>query len=245
MSPVQIFAVGGGGFTDQQDGWPGDGVLEDRLLAVLGPADTVRIGYIGHASEDDEGRISAFYRRFSQCAATSHLPLKADCATAAAFLSEVDMLYVGGGSTTRMLGHWRATGIAKQLAAAAHRGVVMAGVSAGAICWFDDLLLGTAEEGYALCPGLGLLVGSACPHYHNEMPRKEAYDSHILAGTLTSGLAIDDGVAVLITDGVVTAIERARGAGEDAYFVGAEAGGLQMQPLQLGQSFMLGQNLLG
>jgi len=231
---VQIFAVGGGGFTDPEGVCADDRRLEDYLLALAGPVSRLRIGYIGHASNDDPVRVAAFHHRFQYCTSTTILNLNATAADAGAFLEKLDIIYVGGGRTTMMLDHWRETGIAEELLAAADRGVILSGVSAGAICWFSDLLLGTAEDGYDCYPGLGLLGGSACPHYINEPPRRAAYDSHIASGQLAAGLAIDDGVGVLISGGVVIDIVRARADAGNAYYVVPHQTGVDVQPLQAG-----------
>lgn len=236
--PLQIFAIGGGGFTHPDDDWPDDARLEDRLLALAGPVQQVRIGYLGHASNDDPGRIDAFYHRFRNCAASTHLPLTADAATAASFLSGLDILYVGGGTTTAMLTHWQDKGIVDVIARAARNGMILSGVSAGAICWFEALLLGTAEEGYELRPGLGLLPGSACPHYRNDLSRKQAYDSNILAGRLAPGLGIDDGVAVHFVDGVVADVDHARGDAGEAFAVCIKGGDLVVETLHPGYRLM-------
>lgn len=231
---VQIFAVGGGGFTHPEDDSSGDALLEDRLLALVGFPENLRIGYIGHASDDNPIRIDAFHQRFKACASTKVLHLDADATAAKVFLADLDILYVGGGTTTAMLAHWHKVGIADAILAAAHRGLVLAGVSAGAICWFSELLLGTAEDGYALHRGLGLLAGSACPHFSNELPRRLAYETYVANGHLAAGLAIDDGVAVHICDGVVVEIIRARGETANAYFVKKNDNKVDVQPLVLG-----------
>ena len=75
---VQIFAVGGGGFTHSQEGGGRDALLEDRLLALVGPVAKLKIGYIGHANNDRADRLTAFYARFAGCARTTHLPMTAD-----------------------------------------------------------------------------------------------------------------------------------------------------------------------
>lgn len=212
---VQIFAVGGGGFTHEQTSEDNDFMLEDYLLALSSPSP--HIGYIGHASNDDPDRISAFYARFEGVAHTSHLLIEADATAAEAFVADLDILYVGGGSTIKMLSHWREAGIDTVMLAAGRRGMILSGVSAGAICWFEQLLVGTAEDGYILTAGLGLVGGSVCPHYSNEPSRKIAYEAQIMAGNLLPGVAIDDGVGVHIKDGAIADIVRA-GAG-DAYFV--------------------------
>jgi len=235
---VQIFAVGGGGFTHPEDALAGDAALEDELLALVGPAERVRIGYIGHANDDNTDRLRGFYDRFKACAATDHLPLNADAASADEFLSRIDILYVSGGATVKLLAHWDRTGIALSIRNAAHRGVIMSGVSAGAICWFEDLLLGTVQDGYDLHAGLGLLPGSACPHYRNEPKRKEAYESHISAGKLAAGLAIDDGVGVYIAGGVVKNIIRARGNAGNAYRVERHRNSVAVKELQTGHELI-------
>ena len=214
-SNVNIFAVGGGGFTYEQNSDNRDRILEDYLLTLSSPHPN--IGYIGHASNDDPVRLSAFFARFEGAANPSHLSVTADVKAAKAFVDDLDILYVGGGSTLNMLSHWRKTGIASVLMAAGQHGMILSGVSAGAICWFEQLLLSAEENVYVLAAGLGLISGSACPHYSNDLSRQIAYDTQIRMGNLLSGVAIDDGVGVHIINGVVAKVVRT-GAG-NAYFV--------------------------
>ena len=234
INPVQIFAVGGGGFTHPEDNCQNDAILEDHLLALAGPVAEVRIGYIGHASNDNPAKIEMFYKRFDRCAKITTLPLEANSTEARGFLNELDILYVGGGATKKMLAHWQKTGICKILVEAAHGGVILSGVSAGAICWFSELLLGSAKDGYTLHRGLGLLAGSACPHFNNEPPRKHAFEEEIAKRNLAAGLAIDDGVAIHICDGIVTNVISARGASANAYFVKSNNNNVKVKPLALG-----------
>jgi peptidase E len=231
---VQIFAIGGGGFTHPADNFPHDAILEDYLLDLAGPIAEVSIGYIGHASNDNPAKIEMFHKRFDRCANITTLPLEANLTDARGFLNDLDILYVGGGATKQMLAHWQKTGISKILLEAAHRGVILSGVSAGAICWFSELLLGTANDGYTLHKGLGLLAGSACPHFNNEPPRKRAFEQQIANRHLAAGLAIDDGVAIHICDGIVTNIISARGASANAYFVKNNRNKVEVKPLDLG-----------
>ena len=234
INPVQIFAVGGGGFTHPEDNHPNDAILEDHLLALAGPIAEVSIGYIGHASNDNPAKIEMFYKRFNGCANITTLPLDANLTEARDFLNDLDILYVGGGATKKMLSHWQKTGICKILSEAAHGGVILSGVSAGAICWFSELLLGSVNDGYTLHKGLGLLAGSACPHFNNEPSRKRAFKQQIANRHLAAGLAIDDGVAIHICDGIVTNIISARGASANAYFVENNRNKVEVKPLALG-----------
>jgi peptidase E len=75
-------------------------------------------------------------------------------------------------------------------------GIVLSGVSAGALCWFAG---GTTDSfGPQLRPftsGLGLLAGSYCPHYSAEPTRRPAYEALVADGTLPAGIACDDGAA--------------------------------------------------
>jgi len=231
---VQIFAIGGGGFTHPADNFPHDAILEDYLLDLVGPIAEVSIGYIGHASNDNPAKIEMFHKRFDRCANITTLPLEANLTDARGFLNDLDILYVGGGATTEMLAHWQKIGICKILIEAARGGLILSGVSAGAICWFSELLLGSANDGYSLHKGLGLLAGSACPHFSNEPPRKRAFEQQIANGRLAAGLAIDDGVAIHICNGVVTNIISARGASANAYFVRSNRSDVEVKPMDLG-----------
>ena len=234
INPVQIFAVGGGGFTNPNDDYPHDAILEDHLLALAGPIPEVSIGYVGHASNDNPTKIEMFHERFVQCGNITTLPLEANLTETRRFLNNLDILYVGGGATKKMLAHWQKTGISELLIEAARSGLILSGVSAGAICWFSELLLGSAENGYTLHKGLGLLAGSACPHFSNELPRKLAFEQQVANGRLAAGLAIDDGVAIHICDGTITNIIRARGASANAYFVRKNRNKVEVTPVDLG-----------
>ena len=67
-----------------------------------------------------------------------------------------DFIYVGGGDTVFMLKSWRESGLLQYLQEAYERGVLLAGLSAGAICWFEEMYSDSVIEGqYAMFPGLG------------------------------------------------------------------------------------------
>ena len=192
MKAVRIIAIGGGGCTNGTDP-----ALEDFILEVVGKT-RPRIGFIGTASGNAPTKISGFETRFAGLGEiAAPLPLEADAAMAATWVAPLDLVYVGGGNTARLLDVWRKTGIGAALMAAARRGTVFAGVSAGAVCWFEAAFSDALGDGFSALPGLGILRGSCCPHYSEEPHRIPAYRKAVAEGKIVPGLAIDDGVAVL------------------------------------------------
>ncbi len=77
-----------------------------------------------------------------------------------------DFLYVGGGDTVFMLESWKKSGLLAYIEEAYRRGVLVAGLSAGAICWFEEMYSDSVVEGeYHMYPGLGWIKGKISPHY--------------------------------------------------------------------------------
>jgi dipeptidase E len=188
----QIIALGGGGFSME----PRNLRLDDYILRQSG-AKKPRVCFVGTASGDSDGYIARFLRAFpARRAQASVLHLfRRTVADIPAFLRAQDVIYVGGGNTVNLLAVWRAHGVDRAMRAAWKAGVVMTGVSAGALCWFEG---GTTDSfgGLArLDDGLGLLRGSVCPHYDGEVNRRPLYHAVVRAG-LPSGWACDDGAAV-------------------------------------------------
>jgi peptidase E len=144
--------------------------------------------------------VLRFYEAFpSRSFDTSVLRLfEREVADVEAFLGDQDVVYVGGGNTLNMLHVWRLHGVDVALRRAWESGVVMAGVSAGANCWFeasttDSWLIGRAD---ALTDGLGLLPGSFTPHYDGEVARRPSLHALVGGGELPDGFACDDYAAV-------------------------------------------------
>ena len=83
---------------------------------------------------------------------------------------KADFIYVGGGNTVFMIEHWNQTGLLPLIREAYDRGVLITGLSAGAICWFEDMYSDSVVEGdYAMHKGLGWLKGKISPHYNERM----------------------------------------------------------------------------
>jgi dipeptidase E len=192
--PRHLVALGGGGFSMEPD----NALLDDFVLSLARRKRRPRICFIGTASGDSDAYIRRFYEAFPPArAAATHLTFfERKVRDLKSFVIDQDVIYVGGGSSANLLAVWRLHGLAKVLLAAWNQGVVMAGISAGAICWFEDGITDSFGKPYrALNDGLGFLRGACCPHYDGEKERRPALLRLIKRG-FPSTLALDDGAAV-------------------------------------------------
>lgn len=175
--------------------------------------------FLGTASHDSLPYFNTFRKTYtSDCDMKSDVVLltKKDVAFEknVGKLQSADLIYVGGGDTLYMLEVWRQTGILPHILAAYERGVIIAGLSAGAICWFGgmytdaDIMRGGAD--YSLFKGLGLLEGTMCPHYDQ---RPEFDDVINKIGGI--GYAAENNSAIVFKDG---ALAGALSAGGKSYF---------------------------
>lgn len=106
-----------------------------------------------------------------------------------------DLILVSGGNTKSMLGVWREWGLDRVLKQAYQQGIVLAGGSAGGVCWFNTFLTDAFAGRFHPCVGLEFLPFSCCPHYSLKS-RREAYKTEILDGQLGAGYAITDHAAL-------------------------------------------------
>ena len=107
------------------------------------------------------------------------------------FLLSQDLVFVGGGSTANLLAVWRVHGLDTILEEAWRSGVVLAGGSAGANCWFEASTTDSFGPLAPLPDGLGLLPGSFCPHYTSEPGRRPLFHE-LVADGFPPGIACDD-----------------------------------------------------
>ena len=176
----------------------GNALLDDYVLAATG-RERPKVCFLPTASGDADHYIVRFYRHFpaARCE-PSHISLfrrDGGAPDPRSHLLEQDLVYVGGGCVRSMLGAWRAHGIDQALREAWAGGVVMCGLSAGSLCWFEQGL--TAFHGEEAVPvaGLGLLMGSNAVHYDKEPRRRPDYHAAVEAG-MAPGWAADDGAAL-------------------------------------------------
>ncbi len=192
MKPT-IVALGGGGFSME----PRNTLLDDFILGLTG-RERPRVCFLPTASGDAAQYIANFHASFPPSRAeASHLPLfTRRPGDPRDHLLGQEVIYVGGGNTANALLVWRRHGIDAILREAWERGVVLCGVSAGMICWFEASCTDSFGPLAALRDGLGFLPGSACPHYDGEIDRRPCYQAMVREG-LPPGYAADDGAALL------------------------------------------------
>ncbi|HEU4963847.1 MAG TPA: Type 1 glutamine amidotransferase-like domain-containing protein, partial [Bacilli bacterium] len=105
-------------------------------------------------------------------------------------------IYVGGGNTRNLILLWQAWGLDKLFRQAWEQGTVLAGLSAGAICWFEEGLTDSYPGKLDRLECLGFLKGSCSPHYDGEAERRPTYERLVGSGEMMDGRAADDGAAL-------------------------------------------------
>jgi dipeptidase E len=213
-----IVALGGGGFSIDDDP-----LLDDFILGLASPV-RPRVCLLPTAQGDSADYVVAFYEAFRERAEPSHLELfgrpRKDIRD---FLLGQDIVYVGGGNTANMLAIWRVHGVDAILREAWERGIVLAGISAGSICWFEAGVTDSFGEELAPLRCLGFLTGSNCPHYDSELQRRPTFRRLVDGGELPPGLAADDCVGLhFVGNELVEAVGSRREAGAFRVEPGAE-----------------------
>lgn len=196
-----LIAIGGGELKSKST------VAIDRYIASLvkkraAPARGTAL-FLGTASHDSLPYFNSFRKIY-----TSLFDIKAEVALLTKKdvpiehnlqkIAAADLIYVGGGDTLYMLDVWREKGIIEPLFEAYRNGTVLAGLSAGAICWFEKMYTDSARiEGgkFAVRDGLGLIKGIMTPHYDE---RKE-FDE-VSAGYPGKRYAVENDAAAVFED---------------------------------------------
>ena len=174
-----------------------------------------KVLFLGTASGDGAGYLLTFYQAMAgvDCE-PSHLALFDRVVDDIDGLVRAhDVVIVGGGNTANMLAIWRLHGVEAALRSAYAGGTVLSGWSAGCLCWFEGGITDSFTPRLGpLHDGLGLLAGSACPHYDSQDLRRPVYAREIAAG-MAPGIALEDAVAARYDDEKLVEIVSARPEG--------------------------------
>jgi peptidase E len=179
--------------------------------------DSPRVGLVATAVGDGVDSLTMLYAAFGRAGwRPSHLALfpEPNVPDVREYLLGQDVVWVMGGSVANLLALWRLHGVDQAMRAAWNAGVVLMGVSAGSLCWFEGG--NTDSFGLPLQPvtnGLGFLPYSNSPHYDSEEQRRPTFHRLIGDGTLPEGYASDDGTGLVFEGtGLVDCITEVDGA---------------------------------
>jgi dipeptidase E len=222
----QIIAIGGGGFYRDAENL----ALERYVIQQTGAAEP-KVAFVPTASGEPDSYLVSFYTAFLKLGCRpSHLSFFKRTPDLRSYLLSQDVIYVGGGNTKSMLAVWREWGVLEILWEAWESGIVLTGVSAGAICWFEQGLTDSWSDQLRLLDCLGFLPGSCCPHYDGEAERRPTFHRLLASGEILPGVAIEDWTGIHFKG---TEIHRviASKAGARGYSLRAVNGSVQEVPL--------------
>lgn len=198
-SGAPVFCMGGGGFTME----PGRPALDAYVLSLASVA-RPRILFLPTASGDPQDQIVRFGRVFGawpcrpRILSLFHLEEQAEPLDR--LILGQDIVYAGGGSMRNLLALWRAHGVAELLLEANRRGTVLAGLSAGAMCWMQGGVSKSTGQPEPI-DGLGLIEGSLSVHARQHPERGAVYRDAVRSGRLPDGWTADDYAGLLFVDG--------------------------------------------
>lgn len=187
-----IIAIGGGGFGRN----PKHNLIEKYILKQSN-VKKPNILFIPTASAEDKSYIVNFYSCFSRLECSpSHVTFFQRTPRLDSLVNKADIIYVGGGNTKSMLAVWKEWKLDKLLLKAYQNGKVLCGVSAGAICWFEQGITDSWASNLNAMDCLGFIDGMACPHYQEEKDRRPSVHKLLKNKNTIPGYAIDGGAAV-------------------------------------------------
>ncbi len=194
----QIIALGGGGFSEE----PANLALDRYILEQarkLNPA----ICFLGQASAESADYTLRFYQAYAGLGArpTHHGFYNWPVTNPEPLLLAQDIIFVGGGNTRNMLAIWQAWDLPRILRQALEQGTILAGISAGANCWFEQGITDSIAPQLGVMDCMGFLTGSFCPHYDAEVERRPTFHRLLTEGRVRPGYAADNGVAFHFIDG--------------------------------------------
>lgn len=250
MQMKKIVAIGGGTNSFRVVGKKIETTSIDQEIIQLSGKQNPQVLFIPTAMSDAEEYIQAFVNYFGQlgCRVDSLLLIRESALyqEISKKIFSADIIYVGGGNTLMMMRLWRKFGIDVLLKQAYERGVVMSGVSAGAICWFelgnsDSRKFKNPEADYIKVRGLGLVKALVCPHYDGEADRQISLKK-MMKKTAGVAIALDDFCAIEIIDDRYRVLSSRQGG--QAYKVYWNKNQFFHEAIALSRDFMLLEQLI-
>ena len=198
MPNKNIVAIGGGGFGRSL----GSLEIEKYIISLINKK-RPKICFIPTASGDSNLYKLNFYRAFSKLdCITSHIDFFSRTENLEDKVFAQDIIYVGGGNTKSMLAVWKEWNLYEILQNAYEKGIVMSGVSAGAICWFDKGITDSYAEELTIIDCLGIVGGIACPHFDEEKEREPYVNDVINREIIKSCICIEGNCALHVKNNI-------------------------------------------
>ena len=195
----QVIAIGGGGFGRTQ----ASNLIEQYILDQASNKGSPSICFIPTATGDLDPYVVNFYSVFSKLdCKPSHISFFKRTIDLEEHIAKQDIIFVGGGNTKSMLAVWREWNLDKILKIAYERGAVMSGVSAGAICWFNQGLTDSWADELKIMPCMNFISGNCAPHYDEEPERRPATKKLLEENIIDSMYGIEGGAALHFIDEV-------------------------------------------
>ena len=192
-----IVAIGGGGFGRNNISY-----LIEKYILELSDKICPKICFLPTATGDDDTYIVRFYTIFNQLnCKPSHIEFFKRTTNIKNHIMDQDVVFVGGGNTKSMLAIWDDWGMSDLLSVAYNKGVIMSGVSAGAICWFTSGITDSWDKELRILPCLDFISGTCCPHYDEEPSRIPYVKKILLEEKVTNCISIEGGSAMHFIDG--------------------------------------------
>ena len=192
-----IIAIGGGGFGRDNS----SDLIENYILNLSGKT-IPKICFLPTATGDNDTYIVRFYSIFTRLnCKPSHLEFFKRTSNIKDHIMEQDVVFVGGGNTKSMLAIWNDWGISDFLNDAYNSGVIMSGVSAGAICWFTNGITDSWDNELRILPCLDFISGTCCPHYDEEPSRIPYVKKILLDKKVSNCISIEGGSAMHFING--------------------------------------------
>ncbi len=192
----QVIAIGGGGFGRTQE----SNLIEQYILDQTSKKKP-KICFIPTATGDLDTYVVNFYSVFTKLnCEPSHISFFKRTIDLQAHIQNQDAIFVGGGNTKSMLAVWRDWGLDLILRDAYDRGVVMSGVSAGAICWFEAGLTDSWASDFKMMKCMNFIPGNCAPHYDEEPERRPATKRFLENKSIDFMYGIEGGAALHFID---------------------------------------------
>ena len=192
-----LVAIGGGGFGRNNSSY-----LIEKYILNLSEKICPNICFLPTATGDNDSYIVRFYSIFTRLnCKPSHIEFFKRTTNIKNHILGQDIVFVGGGNTKSMLAIWNDWGMSDLLNEAYNEGIVMSGVSAGAICWFTSGITDSWDNELRILPCLDFISGTCCPHYDEEPSRIPYVKKILIEEKINNCISIEGGAAIHFIDG--------------------------------------------